>query len=567
MAVASMGAPARSSDVSSAEMRKVILGSSLGTMFEWYDFYLFGSLAGIIGKHFFSGFPDNTQYIFALLAFAAGFLVRPFGAMIFGPMGDLIGRKFTFLITMFIMGLATLAVGVLPGYNSIGIWAPVILIGLRLLQGLAIGGEYGGAAIYVAEHAEDDRRGARTGWIQTTAAMGLVLSLIVLILAQLLSPGADWKAQQAYYGSEWGSWRWPFWASAILLVVSIWIRLSLNESPVFQKMKDDSKLSRAPLGEAIGNWKGLSAILIALFGLMMGQAVTFYCGNFYVKTFLLKSAQVDNWWVDVTLLIAVTASVPFYVFFGWLSDKIGRKPVILAGVLAAALGYFPLFGMIAQEANPSLQAAASKSPVTISANAGDCNLQFDPAPRLDGKPKFTSPCDIAVTALAGKGIPYSRVDGPLGAAQIKIGDKAVDSYDGTAADAKDKGAAFTKSLAETLSGAGYPLKAPIAGIDWKLVGLVWLLCMISAITYGPIAAALVEMFPSRYRYSALSLPYHLGNGWFGGILPALTFAMVAATGNPYFGLWYPVVVAAICFIVGLIFVRERAGQPIDALDN
>jgi len=559
MSVASVPARSITSDVPSSELRKVILASSLGTVFEWYDFYLYGSLAAIIGRHFFSGAAESAQYLFALLAFAAGFLVRPLGALVFGPLGDLFGRKYTFLITMFVMGIATLGVGFLPSFNAIGVWAPIILIGLRLLQGLALGGEYGGAAIYVAEHSKEGKRGVTTGWIQTTAALGLVLSLVVLLLSQVFSPGADWAAKQAYYGSEWGSWRWPFWLSGLLLIVSIYIRLSLNESPLFKKMKDEGTLSRAPLGEAIGNWPGLRLVLLALFGIMMGQAVTFYCGNFYINTFLQKGAQIDPWWANITMLIAISASVPFYAFFGWLSDKIGRKPVILAGVLAAAIGYFPLFHMIANEANPGLAAAIASSPVTVTADPNDCHFQFDPV----GKAKFTSPCDIAKAALAGKGITYLNVAGTAGAASIKIGDTSIDSYDGTAADAKDKGTAFAKSLSDALKAANYPAKAPLAGIDWTLVGLVWLLCMISAITYGPIAATLVEMFPTRYRYSALSLPYHLGNGWFGGLLPATVVAMVAASGDQYYGLWYPVVITSVCFVVGLLFVAETRGKAID----
>jgi len=554
-------APARSSglEVSSGEMRKVIFASSLGTMFEWYDFYLYGSLAALIGKYFFTGLADTAQYVFALLAFAAGFFVRPFGAILFGRLGDVLGRKITFLTTMIIMGLSTFAVGFLPSYAAIGIYAPVILIGLRLLQGLAIGGEYGGAATYVAEHSEDNHRGYRTSWIQTTATLGLFLPLIVLLVCQYITPG-DAAAKSAAYAAEWGTWRWPFYFSGVLLIISVWIRATLNESPAFQKIKDEGTISSAPLSEAFGNPKAFGLMLLTLFGLTMGQAVVWYGSQFYLSAFLVKAGQMNPYWVNMTMAIALLLGVPFFVVFGWLSDKIGRKPIIMAGLLFAAVGYFPLFEAIAQEANPPLYAAAAASPVTVTADPNDCHLQFDPV----GKSTFTSPCDVAKTALNAKGVPYLNAVGTAGAAQIKIGDKTIDGYDAKAADAKDKKPAFDKALADALTGAGYPAKSPIEYIDWKLVGLCWLAVLLATMVYGPIAAMLVEMFPTRYRYSAMSLPYHLGNGWFGGFLPAITVAIVAATGSNYAGLWYPVIVAGVCFVIGLLFVRETLGTHIDA---
>ena len=544
--------------VTGAEMRKVVFASSLGTVFEWYDFYLYGALATIIGKHFFTGLTDSAQYVFALLAFAAGFFVRPFGAIIFGRLGDMIGRKYTFLITILIMGLSTFLVGVLPSYTAIGMAAPVILICLRLAQGLALGGEYGGAAIYVAEHAEDAKRGYRTSWIQTTATLGYFLSLIILLICQY-SSGTDAATRDAAFGSEWGTWRIPFWISLALLAVSVWIRLSLNESPLFTKMKNEGRTSTAPLAEAFADWKNLRIVILALLGLTAGQAVVWYGGQFYANIFLNKVLQVDAFWTNVMVAIALAFGAPFFVVFGWLSDKIGRKPIILAGCLLAALTYFPIFHAITQAANPDLAAASTKSPVTVIADPNECRLQFDPV----GKSKFTSPCDIAKTALVKKGVPYVNVAGPAGAAQITIGDKSVASFDGTATDAKVKGEAFAKDLGEALKAAGYPAKSPINSVNWTVVGLLWLLMLYVTMVYGPIAAMLVEMFPTRFRYSAMSLPYHIGNGWFGGFLPFISVAIVASTGDIYSGLWYPIIVAAGTFIIGALFVSETRGKLLD----
>ncbi len=558
MALATTAGALAGTEMTKAEMRKVVFASSLGTVFEWYDFYLYGALATIIGKHFFSGLSDTAQYVAALLAFAAGFFVRPFGAVIFGRLGDTIGRKYTFLITILIMGLSTFLVGVLPSYGAIGMAAPVILICLRLAQGLALGGEYGGAATYVAEHAEDDKRGYRTSWIQTTATLGYFLSLIILLTCQTMG-GSDAASRDAAYTAEWGTWRYPFWISLILLAISVWIRLSLNESPLFTKMKEEGRHSTAPLSEAFANWANLKIVILALLGLTAGQAVVWYGGQFYANIFLNKVLQVDAFWTNVMVAIALAIGTPFFILFGWLSDKIGRKPIILAGMLLAALTYFPIFHMIAGAANPELVAASAKSPVTVVADPAECRLQFDPV----GKSKFTSPCDVAKTALVKKGIPYSNEAGPAGAAQIKVGDKVVSSYDATAADAKVLGETFSKELGDALKAAGYPAKSPIAGVDWRVVGLLSILMIYVTMVYAPIAAMLVEMFPTRFRYSAMSLPYHIGNGWFGGFLPFISVALVASTGNIYSGLWYPVIVAAGCFVIGLLFVGETRGKAMD----
>jgi len=562
MAVAT-AAPARSSgiDVTDGEMRKVVFASSLGTVFEWYDFYLYGALATIIAKHFLTGLSDTAGYVAALMIFAAGFFVRPFGAIVFGRLGDTIGRKYTFLITITIMGLATFLVGVLPSYGAIGMAAPVILICLRLAQGLALGGEYGGAATYVAEHAEDNARGYRTAWIQTTATLGYFLSLIILLICQVMG-GSDAATRDAAYTAEWGTWRYPFWVSLALLGISLWIRLQLNESPLFEKMRDEGKLSRAPLSEAFANWKNMRIVILALLGLTAGQAVVWYGGQFYANIFLNKVLQVDAFWTNVMVAIALAIGTPFFLIFGWLSDKIGRKPIILAGCLLAAVTYFPIFHMIADAANPDLVAASAKSPVTVVADPNDCRLQFDPV----GKSKFTSPCDIAKTALVKKGIPYTNVPGTAGAALIKVGDKTIESYDGTGADAKAKGDAFGKDLGAALTAAGYPPKSPINSVNWTVVGLLTLLMIYVTMVYGPIAAMLVEMFPTRFRYSAMSLPYHVGNGWFGGFLPFIAVSIVAATGDIYSGLWYPIIIASMTFIIGLLFVAETRGKALDRVE-
>jgi MFS family permease len=535
--------------------KRVIFASSLGTVFEWYDFYLAGSLALFISKSFFSGVNPTAAFIFTLLSFAAGFAVRPFGAIVFGRLGDLVGRKYTFLVTIVIMGLSTFLVGFLPGYASIGIASPVIFIAMRMLQGLALGGEYGGAATYVAEHAPPGRRGFYTAWIQTTATLGLFLSLLV-ILGVRTAMGED------AFG-VWG-WRIPFLASIILLGVSVWIRLQLNESPVFARIKAEGKTSKAPLTEAFGQWKNLKIVILALIGLTAGQAVVWYTGQFYTLFFLTQTLKVDGATANILIAIALLIGTPFFLFFGSLSDRIGRKPIIMAGLLIAACTYFPLFKALTHYTNPALEAATAKAPIVVIANPDECSFQFNPV----GTAKFTSSCDIAKSALSKAGLNYENVAAPAGSlAEIKVGDTVINTYDGKAADAKDQGKAFDKTLATTLKTAGYPPKADPSQINWPMTVVILTIMMIYVtMVYGPIAAMLVEMFPTRIRYTSMSLPYHIGNGWFGGFLPATAFAIVAAKGNIYSGLWYPIVVALITLVIGLLFVKETKNSDIYAQD-
>ena len=537
------------------EEKKVVFASSLGTVFEWYDFYLYGSLAAIISKQFFSGMNETTAFIFALMAFAAGFAVRPFGAIFFGRLGDMIGRKYTFLVTIMIMGISTFGVGLLPTYASIGLAAPVILVVLRLLQGLALGGEYGGAATYVAEHAPKDRRGYYTAWIQTTATVGLMISLVVILVTRE-SIGKD--AFEA-----WG-WRIPFLLSIVLLGVSVWIRLSLDESPVFQRMKAEGKQSKAPLKESFGQWGNLKLVLIALFGAVAGQAVVWYTGQFYALFFLTQTLKVDGNTANYMIAASLIIGTPFFIVFGSLSDRIGRKPIIMAGLLVAALTYFPIFKAITTYANPALAHAQQNSPVTVVADPASCHFQFDPV----GKAKFTNSCDIAKSALAKAGISYSNEAVPAGTpAQIKFGANTIDVYDGKAADAKERGDAFKKTFGEAVKAAGYPAKADPAGVNHVMVTLLLTLLVIYVtMVYGPIAAFLVELFPTRIRYTSLSLPYHIGNGWFGGFLPTTAFAMVAATGDIYYGLWYPIIIALATFVIGMLFIKETKDVDILAKD-
>ncbi len=531
------------------EQRKVIFASSLGTVFEWYDFYLYGSLAAIIGKQFFSGVNETTGFIFALLAFAAGFAVRPFGALVFGRLGDLAGRKYTFLITIFIMGLSTFIVGLLPNYEKIGIAAPIILVCLRMLQGLALGGEYGGAATYVAEHAPKHKRGNFTSWIQTTATLGLFLSLIVIIVCRQVT-GAEFDV--------WG-WRIPFLVSIILLAVSMWIRLSLSESPAFVKMKAEGTHSKAPIRESFGQWKNLRFVLLALFGLVVGEAVVWYTGQFYALFFLTQMVKMDPLNANYLIAGSLVIATPFFVIFGSLSDRIGRKPVIMAGCLIAALTYFPIFGGIMHFANPALEAARDKAPVVVTADPATCTFQFDPV----GKAKFLSSCDIAKSALVKAGISYQNVEAPAGTvAQLKIGEKIVNSFEGlglAADDFKAKSKQFSDELSAAIKEAGYPAKADPTQINYPMVLLLLTLLVIYVtMVYGPIAAALVEFFPTRIRYTSMSLPYHIGNGWFGGFLPTVAFALVAWKGDIFFGLWYPVVFALLTFVIGALLVKETA---------
>ncbi|GGA91091.1 MFS transporter [Brucella endophytica] len=613
------------------EEKKVIFASSLGTVFEWYDFYLYGTLASFIGAAFFSQYPETTRNIFVLLAFAAGFLVRPFGALVFGRLGDLVGRKYTFLVTIVIMGASTFLVGLLPGSATLGILAPIILIVLRMLQGLALGGEYGGAATYVAEHAPNNRRGFFTSWIQTTATLGLFLSLIVILIIQ------NSMSKEAF--ADWG-WRIPFLVSVLLLGISVWIRLQMNESPAFKRMKEEGKGSKAPLSEAFGQWKNAKIALIALFGLTAGQAVVWYCGQFYALFFLQNVLKVENESANIMVAISLLLGTGFFVFFGWLSDKIGRKPIIMAGLLLAALTYFPLFKALTYAANPALAQAEQTIKASVTAAPGDCTFQFNPT----GTSKFTNSCDIATAFLSKSSVPYEIVPGPAGSpATVKIGDATVTSYDAATSGAGTAGAAakFGHDMNLALQKAGFPLvrdaakvpdskldafaaanpelnldvnavragekamvpaadlvksklltpaEAEAAGnadqavytipnggafkmvadpdaINWPLtIAILTILVIYVTMVYGPIAAILVEMFPTRIRYTGMSLPYHIGNGWFGGLLPATVFALSAAQGDIYYGLWYPIIIAAMSFIVGIIFVRDTKNVDLHKVD-
>jgi len=612
-----------------SEEKKVIFASSLGTVFEWYDFYLYGSLATYIGATYFTQYPEATRNIFTLLAFAAGFLVRPFGALVFGRLGDLVGRKYTFLVTILIMGLSTFLVGILPGAATIGIAAPIILIGLRLLQGLALGGEYGGAATYVAEHAPNGRRGYFTSWIQTTATLGLFLSLIVIVLVQYLMGPVQFAA--------WG-WRIPFLVSVVLLGVSVWIRLKMNESPAFQRMKAEGKGSKAPLTEAFGTWKNAKIAIIALLGATMGQAVVWYGGQFYALFFLQNVLKVDLQSANIMVAIALFLGTPFFVIFGGLSDKIGRKPIIMAGLLIAAVTYNPLFKAMTWTANPALAQAQATIRATVTADPADCKFQFNPT----GTAKFTSSCDVATAFLTRNSVPYDVVSAPAGQpATVKIGNETIPSFDVVAAGDKAKGmtAAFEKGVNIALHDAGYPLNrgaakvadakldafiaanpelalsadavragaketvpaaklvegklltadeangvtdmavysvanggafamvADPARVNWiGTIAVLFVLVLYVTMVYGPIAALLVELFPTRIRYTGMSLPYHIGNGWFGGLLPATAFAMSAAAGDIYYGLWYPIVFASITLVIGLIFLPETKNRDIHAMD-
>lgn len=533
--------------------RRVILAASLGTAFEWYDFFLYGSLAAVISRQFFAGVNETSAFIFALLAFAAGFAVRPLGALVFGRLGDRTGRKRTFLITIIIMGAATALVGVLPTYATIGIWAPVLLIALRLLQGLAIGGEYGGAAIYVAEHASPDRRGYYTGWIQTTATAGLILSLLVILLCRAwLGPAFE----------EWG-WRIPFLLSLVLLGISVYIRLRLEESPVFKDMKSTGTLSSAPITESLTRWSNLRIVLLAIFGATAGQAVIGYCAQIYVFFFLSQTLKVDAFSSNILVLLALALATPLFVFFGWLSDRIGRKPVVLSGALCAVLTLIPIFNGLTGFANPALEAASRRHPIVLKADPASCHFQLD----LLGRAELTSGCDIAKRALAGTGVPYENEEAAAGATtQVRVGEHVLAVLDASesamdASGSHERGH-FRTMLLTTLESVGYPSNAAPALINYRAVlGLVFLLAVYMTMVYGPLAAWLVELFPARIRYTSLSTAYHIGNGWFGGFLPTVAFALVAMSGNIYAGLWYPIVMGCVMLLVGVLLLPEtRARQ-------
>lgn len=538
--------------------RKVIFASSLGTVFEWYDFYLYGALAAIIAKQFFAAADPNTAFIFALLAFAAGFIVRPFGALVFGRLGDMVGRKHTFLITIVIMGLSTFLVGILPNYAAIGIAAPIILVALRILQGLALGGEYGGAATYVAEHAPDGKRGAFTAWIQTTATLGLFLSLMVILGTRTLVGEENF--------ADWG-WRIPFLLSSLLLGVSVWIRLSMSESPAFAKMKAEGKTSSAPLTEAFGERKNLKIVILALLGLTAGQAVVWYTGQFYALFFLTQTLKVEAATANILVALSLLLATPFFIVFGMLSDKIGRKPIIMTGCLLAAISYFPIFTAMTHYANPALESALRHAPVVVTADPQSCQFQFNPT----GTKKFTSSCDIIKAKLAAASVNYTNVAAPAGSlATVNVGNTVLTAYDAQGL-SKEQAAAqdkiFSTVLADTIKEAGYPVKANPEQINKPMILLLlFILVLYVTMVYGPIAAMLVEMFPTRIRYTSMSLPYHLGNGWFGGLLPTTAFALVAFKGDIYSGLWYPIVIATLTFIIGMLFVRETKDNDIYAKD-
>jgi MFS family permease len=524
-----------------SEQRLVIFASSLGTVFEWYDFYIYGTLAVFLAKYFFSNVPANVAFIFTLLAFAAGFAVRPFGALIFGRLGDMIGRKYTFLITMSLMGIGTFFIGVLPGFATWGILAPIVLIALRLVQGLALGGEYGGAAIYVAEHAPANKRGYYTSWIQTTATLGLFMALLLILGIR------TWMGEAAF--GDWG-WRIPFLLSAILLAVSIWIRLKLSESPLFQRMVDEGKQSKRPLSEAFGEWKNLKIAIAALLGATAGEAVVWYGGQFYALFFLTQTLKVPGATASILIALGLLIGTPCFILFGALSDKIGRKPIILAGFALAVVTYFPIFQGITHFANPKLETALANAPVTVTADPSECSFQF----KATGVEKYTTGCDVIKAALVGLSVNYNNITAPAGTkASVQIGDQTI------AADAPNLAAAIKTAV----TAHGYPASADPNDINYPMtVLLLVILVVYVTMVYGPIAAWLVELFPTRIRYSGLSLPYHIGNGWFGGFLPATVFAIVATTGNIYSGLWYPIGVAAMAFIIGLIFLPETKDRDI-----
>ena len=540
-------------------LKTVVVASAAGTAFEWYDFFVFGSLATLIARHFFADAGDTVAYIMALLTFGLGFVVRPLGALVFGWFGDRTGRKTTFLVTITLMGLATVAIGLLPDYGQIGLAAPILLLFMRMLQGFALGGEYGGAAIYVAEHSPPKKRGLLTGWIQTTAAFGLIGALAVILITRRI------VGVEAF--DEWG-WRIPFLLSALLLAISLWIRLKLNESPAYQRMEAEGGERRAPYKEAFFQWGNGRFVLIALFGIMIAQGAVWYCGYFYTRFFMERVLKIDTNTVDQLVLAVTVASAGLYVFFGWLSDRVGRKPVMLFGMLLALIAFFPGFHALTRAANPALAEAQASSPVTVIADPATCALQFDPI----GKAAFASSCDIAKSVLSNAGVSYGNATAIAGSvATVRIGATEVASVEGAGmnpADLKTARTGVETRIKAALVEAGYPAKADPARVNMPLVFAILMIFMVAATAlYGPQAAALVELFPTRVRYTAMSLPYNIGTGWVGGLLPAASFALVAWSGNIYFGLWYSVCFTVVAVIVSLLWLPETRGRDLDRIET
>jgi MFS family permease len=549
-------------EIEPQKLKLVVAASAAGTVFEWYDFFIFGLLASVMGQHFFAASPPAAQFIFALLVFGVGFAARPLGAIVFGAIGDTKGRKGAFLVTIVMMGASTFAVGFLPDYNQIGIWAPILLVLLRIAQGFALGGEYGGAVIYVAEHSPANKRGWNTSWVQTSAALGLILALAVVYITRVSLGEAAFQ--------EWG-WRLPFLVSVFLLGIALWIRLQLEESPMFQAIKAEGTASKAPLAEAFGQWKNLKLILIALFGIMMVQGVVWYTGFFYLQVFLEKQLKVDPQTINIWLLIVTAISAVLYIFFGWLSDRVGRKPVMLAGMMLAAVTFFPAFHQLAKAANPDLVAAQTATPIVVVADPLECSVQFNPVGKTpDGRDAFATSCDVAKSYLTNSGVSYDNEIAPTGTkAVVKIGNATLESVDITQLDAKaqkDAKTAFGATMKAALKQAGYPDKADPAKIDHFMVLAMMMVFVLAATAlYGPLAAALVEMFPTRIRYTALSVPYHIGTGFFGGFMPATAVAIVATTGNMYSGLWYPVSITIVGIILALFLLPETRHRDIHNL--
>jgi MFS family permease len=562
-------APAQTShEVSPQKMRQVVAASAAGTVFEWYDFFVYGALASVMSAHFFAGLPDAQAFVFTLLTFAVGFIVRPLGALVFGKIGDSTGRKGAFLITITIMGLATFAIGLLPTAEQIGVWAPVLLVTARVLQGFALGGEYGGAAIYVAEHAHPKRRGAATGWIQGTASIGLIGALGVVLSTRAL------MGEEAF--REWG-WRIPFLVSIGLLGVSVWIRLQLEESPAFKKLQDEGKVSKKAYVESFLEWPNLKIVLLALFGVMMAQGVVWYTAHFYSQFYLERILKIDSQSVNLIMIAVVLISAPLYIFFARISDTLGRKPVMLFGMVLMLALYFPGFHYITQAGNPALAAASEQTPVAVIADPADCTFQLD---LTGGAQQFSTSCDIAKSALSNAGVGYETETGPAGSlARIRIGDsielESVSAAGQSLSEIRATRTAFADRLREALSQAGYPAAAPGAMKDWSaaevlrvfsekwgVIAVMALFIVAACALYGPQAAALVELFPTRIRYTAMSLPYHVGTGWFGGLLPAIVFAINTATGSVYNGLWFPVIVTALATVVTFLFWPETKDRDI-----